>query len=292
MSSIDLIRTLQDLRAWRSSQGFKNLRVALTPTMGALHKGHLSLIEIARARADVVVASLFVNPTQFGPHEDFNAYPRDEARDLGMLAEAGCDVVYEPTAEAMYPPGFETTVTVAEVAAPLEGAFRPNHFTGVATVVAKLLIQALPEVAVFGEKDYQQLQVIRRLALDLDLPVDIVGAPIVREADGLALSSRNIYLSPAERTVAPTLHGALERAVEALASGQDIETAEQIAKRRVLAAGFPSVDYLEVRDSLSLTRLGPGPLRGEARILAAARLGRTRLIDNLAATRLPAPAGA
>ncbi len=287
MSSIDLIRTLQDLRAWRSSQGFKNLRVALTPTMGALHKGHLSLIEIARARADVVVASLFVNPTQFGPHEDFNAYPRDEARDLGMLAEAGCDVVYAPTAETMYPPGFETTVSVAGVAAPLEGAFRPHHFAGVATIVAKLLIQALPDVAVFGEKDYQQLQVIRRLALDLDLPVEIVGAPIVREADGLALSSRNIYLSPAERTVAPALHAALEWASRALVNGEAFEAVEQAARSRVLAAGFASVDYLEVRDPLNLARLEPGPLKSEARILAAARLGRTRLIDNVTVTRRP-----
>lgn len=260
--------------------------------MGALHDGHLSLVRHARAHADVVLASIFVNPTQFGPNEDFQTYPRDEAGDLALLAAAGCDAVYAPAAEAIYPPGFDTTVSVASVAAPLEGAFRPHHFTGVATVVAKLLIQASPDCAVFGEKDYQQLQVIRRMALDLDLHVEILGAPIVREADGLALSSRNVYLSPSERAIAPALYAALATAARSLAEGELITIVEQIACDSVVAAGFESVDYLEVRHTASLKRLSPGPLEEEARILTAARLGRTRLIDNIAATRRPARADA
>ncbi len=285
MSPIPVLRTPNELRAWRS--GAFGSRVALTPTMGALHDGHLSLIHLARTHADLVLASIFVNPTQFGPSEDFYAYPRDEARDLALLAEAGCDAVYAPDAKLMYPLGFDTTISVATVAAPLEGAFRPHHFAGVATVVAKLLIQASPDFAVFGEKDYQQLQVIRRMAVDLDLPVQIIGAPIVRESDGLALSSRNVYLAPSERATAPALHVALTAAARALAEGEAIEAVERNAREHVMAAGFESVDYLEVRQPANLERFTPGPLRGEARILAAAHLGRARLIDNIAATRRP-----
>jgi pantoate--beta-alanine ligase len=229
-----------------------------------------------------VVASLFVNPAQFAPDEDFQAYPRDEAGDLGLLAAADCDLVYAPTPEAMYPQDFSTTVSVAGVSAPLEGTFRPHHFAGVATVVAKLLIQAAPDVAVFGEKDYQQLQVIRRLARDLDLPVDIVAAPIVRDADGLALSSRNAYLTPAERKVAPMLHQTLANAAAGLAGGWPVTDAEAEAIEVLESAGFGPIDYLEARDQDTLERLGPGALTGPARLLAAARLGRTRLIDNLA----------
>lgn len=256
--------------------------MALTPTMGALHAGHLSLVEVARASADFVVASIFVNPTQFAPHEDFNAYPRDEERDVAMLAAAGCDLVYAPPAEAIYPPGFSTTVSVAGVSAPLEGAFRPHHFAGVATVVAKLLIQAAPDIAVFGEKDYQQLQVIRRLARDLDMAVEIVGAPIVRDSDGLALSSRNAYLTPDERRTAPILQSCLARAAAALAEGAEVSRVEAQERAVLAAAGFDPIDYFEVRHPDDLARLGPGPLAGSARILAAARLGRTRLIDNVA----------
>lgn len=286
MSTIPTFRTPRELRAWRS--GLHGLRLALTPTMGALHDGHLSLIQLARAHADVVLASIFVNPTQFGANEDYQAYPRDEARDLGLLAAAGCHAVYAPDAKSVYPSGFDTTVTVTAVAAPLEGAFRPHHFAGVATVVAKLLIQSTPDLAVFGEKDFQQLQVIRRMALDLDLPVEIAGAPIMRESDGLALSSRNVYLSHAERAVAPALHAALVWAAQALAEGKAVRAVEQKAREQVISTGFDSVDYLEVRHPANLERFAPGPLNGDARILTAARLGRTRLIDNIAVTRRPA----
>ena len=285
MTSIPIVRTPAELRA-NQPRG----RVALVPTMGALHPGHLSLVEIARTRADVVVASLFVNPTQFSPDEDFLSYPRDEAGDLAMLAAAGCDLVYAPNVETMFPAGFSTKVSVSGVSAPLEGAFRPHHFAGVATVVVKLLIQTWPHVAVFGEKDYQQLQVIRRLALDLDLPAEIVGAPIVRDADGLALSSRNAYLTPAERTVAPALHQALCAAAEELAKGAPVAGAEARGRSRIERAGFDRVDYFEARGPYQLERLGPGPIAAPARILAAARIGRTRLIDNVAVTTLPARA--
>jgi pantoate--beta-alanine ligase len=282
MSSRPIVRTPAELRARLATVRAGGARIGLAPTMGALHAGHLSLIAAVRSRSDFAVASIFVNPIQFAPGEDFQAYPRDEAGDVSQLAMAGCDLVYSPTAEAMYPAGFSTTVSVAGVSAPLEGAFRPRHFAGVATVVAKLLIQAAPDVAVFGEKDYQQLQLIRRLAQDLDLDVEILGAPIVRDIDGLALSSRNAYLTAAERQVAPILHQTLARAAADLAEGADVADAEAEAVGGLARAGFDPIDYLEVRGPDSLDRLGPGPLAGPARILAAARLGRTRLIDNLA----------
>ncbi len=280
--ALAVVRSVPDLRApiaaWRAA----GLTIGLVPTMGALHEGHLSLIRLAKAQADRVVASLFVNPTQFAPGEDFDAYPRDEAADAALLAQAGCDLLYAPTVEAMYAPGFATTVTVSGVSAPLEGEARPTHFAGVATVVAKLLNQAQPDVAVFGEKDYQQLQVIRRMAADLDLPVRIVGAPTLRAEDGLALSSRNAYLSPAERPVAGRLNGVLRALAQAVARGEPVAPAEARAAAELLAAGFAAVDYIEARAADDLRRLGPGPADAPARVLAAARLGRTRLIDNLA----------
>jgi len=282
MTSIPIVRTPAALRARVAEVRSGGARVALTPTMGALHAGHLSLIEIGRKRADFVVASVFVNPTQFAPGEDFASYPRDESGDAALLKGAGCDLVYAPAAEAIYPPGFATTVSVAGVSAPLEGAARPSHFTGVATVVAKLLIQAAPDVAVFGEKDYQQLQVIRRLAVDLDLPTEIVGAPIVRDPDGLALSSRNAYLTPAERAAAPALQRALVAAARALSAGAEVAVAEAEGRAAIEQAGFDRVDYFETRDPSDLERLGPGPLSGQARLLAAASIGRARLIDNVA----------
>jgi pantoate--beta-alanine ligase len=257
-------------------------RIALVPTMGALHDGHLSLIRLARTRASRVVASLFVNPTQFGPGEDLAAYPRNEARDLELLAEAGCDHVFAPGVEAIYPAGFATTVTVSGVSAPMEGTVRPHHFAGVATVVAKLLIQCAPNVAVFGEKDFQQLAVIRRLAADLDLPVEILGAPTIRAEDGLALSSRNAYLTPAQRLIAPALNRALRQAASAIAAGAAVDLAEAEGRRALLAAGFDAVDYFDVRLIGDLSRPPPGPLSAPARVLAAARLGTTRLIDNVA----------
>ena len=281
MTTLPTVRTTAELRARVAAWRAAGERVALVPTMGALHEGHLSLVKLAAARADRVVASLFVNPTQFSPAEDFDAYPRDEARDAALLAAAGCHLLYAPHAEEIYPLGFSTTVTVAKVSEGMEGAARPHHFAGVATVVTKLLTQAAPDVAVFGEKDYQQLQVIRRLARDLDLPVEIVGGPTVRAADGLALSSRNAYLTAEQRQIAPALSRALLAAARAVATGAAVAEAEAAAISEIKAAGFDSVDYLEVRSAEYLERLGPGPTDAPARIITAARLGRTRLLDNV-----------
>ena len=278
---LPIARAVASLRAQVRAWKREGLRVALVPTMGALHEGHLSLVQLAKTRADRVVASVFVNPTQFAPHEDFDKYPRDEARDAALLASAGCNLLYAPTVAEMYGPGFATTITVAGVSEPLEGAARPTHFAGVATVVAKLLIQAEPDVAVFGEKDYQQLQVIKRLARDLDLPAEILGAPTARAEDGLALSSRNAYLSPAEREVAVRLNGILADAVTRLRAGEPVERVEGASKAALERAGFDRVDYFAVRGADDLSARGPGPLEGGARVLAAAVIGRTRLIDNM-----------
>jgi pantoate--beta-alanine ligase len=276
-----IVRTVADLRRqvfeWRSA----NQRVALVPTMGALHEGHLSLVRLGRAHADRVVVSLFVNPTQFAPHEDFDAYPRNEAGDAALLGAEGCDLIFAPSVGAMYAPGAATTVTVAGVSAPMDGEARPHHFAGVATVVTKLLIQCLPDIAIFGEKDFQQLQVIRRLAIDLDLPVEIIGAPIRRDTDGLALSSRNAYLTADERPIAGRLNVILGDAVAALRAGDGIAEVERSGTQALKAAGFQSVDYFDVRVPESLEHLGPGPIDGPARVFVAARLGRTRLIDNM-----------
>ncbi|MFN4178111.1 pantoate--beta-alanine ligase [Phenylobacterium sp.] len=280
---LPIVRTVADLRAQVSAWKRAGERVGFVPTMGALHEGHLSLVRLARTKAQRVVASVFVNPTQFGPNEDFDAYPRDEARDARLLESAGCDLLFAPTVGEMYPRGFSTTVTVAGVSEPLDGQARPGHFQGVATVVSKLLNQAQPDVAVFGEKDYQQLQVIRRLVRDLDMPVEIVGAPTARAEDGLALSSRNAYLTPEERQTAARLNQAMREAIATLRDGGRIDAAEAAAVEALKAAGFGRIDYVEVRDAEDLSRLGPGPLGGRpARILAAAVLGRTRLIDNMA----------
>ncbi len=278
---LPIVRTVCDLR--RAVEGWKSEghAVGLVPTMGALHEGHLSLVRLAGAQAGRVVASVFVNPTQFAPHEDYDAYPRNEAADAALLAEAGCHLLYAPGVAEMYPNGFATTVTVSGLTDVLDGLARPTHFAGVATVVTKLLTQAQPHLAVFGEKDFQQLQVIRRLVRDLDLPVDIVPGPIVRAADGLALSSRNAYLTDAERRVAAELNRALRQAVEALRARRPVADAEADAVARLTAAGFAKIDYVEVRRPHDLARLGPGPLAESARILAAAHIGRTRLIDNM-----------
>jgi len=265
------------VRAWRQA----GERVALVPTMGFLHQGHLSLVRLGKAKADRVVASLFVNPTQFAPSEDFDAYPRDEPRDAALLASAGCDLLYAPSVAEMYPDGFDTTVSVKRVSGPMDGEARPIHFAGVATIVAKLLIQAAPDIAIFGEKDFQQLLVIRRMARDLDLPVEIVGAPTVREPDGLALSSRNVYLTAGERAVAPRLHAALKTAAAALQDGMPVQAVEARGYAALIEAGFGPVDYFDVRDAETLARLGPGPIgAAKARVFVAARLGRARLIDN------------
>ena len=276
------VRSISALRAQVAAWRAAGERVALIPTMGALHAGHLSLVALGRERADRTVASIFVNPTQFAPHEDFEAYPREEAKDAERLTEAGCDLLFAPSLEEMYAPGFSTTITVTGVSAPMDGQARPHHFAGVATVVAKLLIQCGPDVAVFGQKDYQQLQVIRRLATDLDLPVEIIGAPTIRADDGLALSSRNAYLTAVERATAGQLNVILKKAIEQLRAGRPVKAVEAEGFKALAAAGFDPIDYLEVRDPNDLSRLGPGRLGVPGRILVAAKLGRTRLIDNMA----------
>lgn len=271
--SVPELRTA--LFPWRE----KGESVALVPTMGALHKGHLTLVAEAKKAAKRVVATIFVNPLQFGPKEDFAAYPRQIDNDKKLLAEAGCDLLYAPTANAMYPQGFAVKVDPGPLGTVLEGAFRPGHFLGVATVVAKLLLQALPDAAFFGQKDYQQLLVINRIVRDLDIPVHIVGLPTVREADGLALSSRNAYLSPEERKVAVTLPNTLKDVIAKIKSGGAIEQALVEGLKKLEAAGFKP-DYLECADpnSLQPVREASKP----ARLLTAARLGKTRLIDNMA----------
>ena len=279
--TLPVVRTIAELRAQVGTWRKAGRTVGFVPTMGALHEGHLSLVRLAAARADHVVASIFVNPTQFAPHEDFDTYPRNEAQDIGMLASAGCHLLYAPTVAEMYPPGASTIVTVSGVSEPLDGLARPGHFAGVATVVCKLLNQCAPDVSVFGEKDFQQLQVIRRLVQDLDIPVEIVGGPTARAADGLALSSRNAYLTPEERVIAPRLNQLLGEALGRLRAGAGVEATEAWATADLLAAGFKSVDYIEALVPDTLARLGPGSASGEIRVLAAARLGRTRLIDNL-----------
>lgn len=282
-----IVRTVAEMRehvrAWKAA----GQRVALVPTMGALHEGHLSLIRLAQQHADRVIASVFVNPKQFAPHEDFDAYPRGEAADAERLASVGCDLLFAPNAAEMYAPGFSTLVTVSGASEPLEGAARPQFFGGVATVVAKLFIQSQADTAVFGEKDYQQLQVVKRMARDLDIPIEIIGAPTARAEDGLALSSRNAYLSPDERAAAVALPNAMKAVAQAVASGGRIDDAEAVAVQALKAAGFRQVDYVEVREASDLSRLGPGPIGdAEGRILVAAWLGGTRLIDNMAVERV------
>ena len=254
--------------------------LALVPTMGALHAGHMALIEEAKRRADNVAASLFVNPTQFGANEDFGRYPRREAEDARMLEEVGCSLLWIPSVEEIYPEGFSTSIHVGGLSDRWEGEARPGHFDGVATVVAKLLLAVRPEVAVFGEKDFQQLAVIRRMVADLDLPVEIAAVPTVREADGLALSSRNAYLSEEERARAVALPKALAEARTAILSAAPVGQALRHAKQALVDAGFLRIDYLALVDASTLEPLDAPA--GEMRLLVAAVIGTTRLIDNLA----------
>ncbi|KAA5607205.1 pantoate--beta-alanine ligase [Roseospira marina] len=283
--ALPVLRDVADLRRTVADWRTQGLRVGLVPTMGALHAGHLSLVRTALERADRVIATIFVNPTQFGPGEDFSTYPRQEAEDAARLAEVGCRAVYAPDAESMYPAGFATRVTVEGVSKGLCGDHRPGHFEGVATVVTKLLLRALPDMAVFGEKDYQQLQVIRRLVTDLDIPVEIVGGATVRAEDGLALSSRNAYLTEAERTIAPALFRVLSETAATLATGAPAAPQLADARARLTAAGFAIVEYLDLRDPETLAPLPALPSTGVGRLLAAVRLGSTRLIDNVPVIR-------
>jgi pantoate--beta-alanine ligase len=286
--AVPVMRSLAPLRAQVGAWRAAGESVALVPTMGALHRGHLELVRLAKARCRRAIVSIFVNPTQFAPHEDFDRYPRDEAGDLAKLATAGCDLVWAPDKAGMYPEGFATRIVPEGAAAGLESDFRPHFFAGVATVCCKLFTQVAPDIAVFGEKDYQQLCVVRQMLRDLNLPLDIVALPTVREPDGLALSSRNAYLSAEERRLAPLIHRVISEVARAATGGNGggngagkLAGALAEAKAALETAGF-KLDYLEVRDAETLR-----PATAEAgrplRVLAAAWLGKTRLIDNVAA---------
>ena len=272
---MQIVREISELRVAR---GALTGRVALVPTMGALHAGHMALVAEARTRADHVIASIFVNPMQFGANEDLGSYPRREAADAAMLKDAGVALLWAPTAAGMYPDGFASTVSVADLGEHLCGAARPGHFDGVTTVVAKLFAQVRPDVAVFGEKDWQQLAIVRRMTADLDLDIAIHGVPIQRDADGLALSSRNLYLTDDERVAARALPRALGEAVAAIEGRAAVAEALARAQANLERAGF-DVDYVELVDDW-LRPVGDGT-QG-TRLLAAARIGTTRLIDNLA----------
>ena len=278
--NMQVVRTVPGLRRAIERLRARRARIALVPTMGALHEGHLSLVRLARRRADRVVVSIFVNPTQFAPNEDFRSYPRTFAADRKALAAQNVDLVWAPSAETMYPEGFGTKIVPEGPAlVGLEDAFRPHFFAGVATVVAKLLIQCAPDIAIFGEKDYQQLKVITRLARDLNLNTRIVGAPIMREPDGLARSSRNVYLASDERQAAPTLYRVLTECAAQIAAGRPLPVALDEGRTAVTQAGF-ALDYLEARHAETLAPVS-SPKDGPIRLLVAARLGRTRLIDNV-----------
>jgi pantoate--beta-alanine ligase len=275
-----IARTVPALRKTLAPFRRKGERIALVPTMGALHRGHLALVKEAGKRADRVVVSIFVNPTQFAPNEDFGSYPRTFDSDVKALTEAQADVVWAPTAKAMYPEGFATRIAPEGAAlAGLEDKFRPHFFGGVATVVTKLFTQVAPDVALFGQKDYQQLQVVTQMAKDLDLPLKVVGIPTVREKDGLALSSRNAYLSDAERATAPTLARVLKAAAQRIKQGEPIDRVLEEGRGEIARAGF-ALDYLEARHAVTLAPIASrkdGPIR----LLVAAKIGKTRLIDNL-----------
>ena len=275
-----IARTLPALRRAVDGLRTRKATIGLVPTMGALHDGHISLVRLAQRRCDKVVVSIFVNPTQFAPTEDFGAYPRTWKSDLAKLTEAGADLVWNPDAKVMYPEGFSTKiVTEGPATADLEDRFRPHFFGGVATVVGKLFTQVRPDMAFFGEKDFQQLKVVTRMARDLDLDVKVVGATTVRERDGLAMASRNVYLSPEDRATAPVLYKAMKETAKRLKAGDDVETALAGGAAMITAAGFV-LDYFEARHSETLAKVSSikdGPIR----LIVAAKLGKTRLIDNI-----------
>lgn len=279
-SPMQVVRSVVELRAvtggWRQAGD----SVAVVPTMGALHDGHLSLVAQARDACDRVIVTLFVNPTQFDRPEDLAKYPRTENRDRAVLEPAGVDLLFMPGVDEVYPPGFATTVSVAGLTRGMCGDFRPGHFDGMATIVAKLFLMTGADRAFFGEKDWQQLQIVRRLAADLNIPIEVTGCPTVREADGLAMSSRNARLSPPDRAAAPALYAALTRAAQRLRGGEDPAPVLEAARAEILAGGFARVEYLDLRHPQTLTPLDR--LDGPARLLAAAWLGPVRLIDNVA----------
>jgi pantoate--beta-alanine ligase len=278
MPQLEIVRTVADLRAQVAQYRRGGASVGLVPTMGALHDGHLTLVRSAKLDNARVIATIFVNPKQFGPTEDLTRYPRDEAADVAMLKGVGADLLFAPDAGEMYPEGFSTSVSVGGISQHLEGVSRPHFFNGVATVVSKLLLQAVPDRAYFGEKDFQQLQVVRRMVRDLNIPVAIVAVPTIREADGLAMSSRNRYLSPAQRKIAGALSQVMHDTVTELRSGQPAAPIIANAKVRLHQAGFDRVDYLELCDEATLQPL-PIP-RAPSRLFVAAYVGATRLIDN------------
>lgn len=285
--SIPIVRTVAELRKTVAEWRRQDLTVAVVPTMGALHEGHLSLVCAALERADRVIVTLFVNPKQFNSAADLAAYPRTEHEDAAKLAPLGAHVLYAPHASEMYPDGFSTTVSVGRVSEGLCGAFRPGHFDGVATVVAKLFLQTGADLAFFGEKDFQQLHVVRRMARDLDIPVEIVACPTVREEDGLAMSSRNLRLSTADRQAAPKLAEILFEAAECIAGGALVDATLEETRSAIAAAGYARIEYLELRAEADLAPMHT--LDRPGRLLVAAWLGETRLIDNV---RMPARPGA
>ena len=277
------IQTLSELRSVLKEHRMAGRTIGFVPTMGALHDGHLSLVEIANAKTDITVVSIFVNPTQFAPGEDLDTYPRTEDADITRLTEVGTDIVYLPSVDEIYPDGSKTDVRVADMSDLLDGIFRPHFFYGVATVVARLFIHVQPDVAVFGEKDYQQLQIIRRMVRDLGFPIEIIGGETFRDADGLAQSSRNAYMSDEERLKANVISGALHRACVRLAIGAPVSEVLEEARTRITAAGFERLDYVSAVDPATLEDLSDELLSAgeEGRVLAAAWMGPTRLIDNM-----------
>jgi pantoate--beta-alanine ligase len=275
-----IIRSKDDLRTLRRSWIFKGERVAVVPTMGALHAGHLSLVDEAKKHADRVIVTIFVNPKQFNNPEDLDKYPRTEEDDAAKLAPYGIDALYVPTPDQIYPDGFATNVRVSGLTEDLEGAHRPGHFDGVATVVSKLFLQSRADVACFGQKDYQQMLLVRRLSEDLDIETEVIGCPTVREEDGLAMSSRNVRLTAEERAIAPALKAEMDRAAEAIRRGAEPRVVLDSAKAQIERAGYETVEYLELRDAETLKPVKD--LSRPARLLAAAMLGDVRLIDNIA----------
>jgi len=279
---LDIVRTVVELRSHVSAWRKDGLTISLVPTMGSLHAGHLSLMKVGKEKSDKVIASIFVNPLQFAPDEDFETYPREENCDILKLVEEGVDLLFAPNVNEMYRQNSKTTINVGGLTDCLCALSRPGFFDGVATVVTKLLLQALPDIAIFGEKDYQQLLVIKRFTTDLDIPAEIIGAPTIREDDGLALSSRNIYLDPKSRSIAPSMYRILNQHASNISNGSDINKSLKLARQNMHDLGFDKIDYLDLRNSQTLEACSD--LKQPSRLFAAAWLGSTRLIDNLAIT--------